>query len=235
MTIADAPQTAIGTLNEGPLHEALKLRYTESGGRNEVAVGRFVADVINGVETPRIIEVQTGGLGSLRKKLDSWLDDYPVTVVHPIPGVKHILKVDEHGEIVRRRSPKRGAITDVLSQLVYVPTYLLHPNFRLEVVLTEEEELRIPDRKKTRKGWRVAERRLVAVLERTLFAGVDDLFDLLGDDPLPDEFTTAELATALDRPRWAGQKLAYCLRSCGAIEICGKTGNSVRYRDVRDR
>jgi hypothetical protein len=52
---------------------------------------------------------------------------------------------------------------------------------------------------------------------------------------LPDEFTTKELAAAMDAPRPLAQKLAYCLREAGEITICGKQGNALCYRLARQR
>jgi hypothetical protein len=50
---------------------------------------------------------------------------------------------------------------------------------------------------------------------------------------LPEEFTTRELALAMDQPRRLAQKLAYCLREAGEITICGKQGNALQYRLAR--
>ena len=156
-----APAAGIGTLNEGPLHEAIKTLYAEPSDGVEVAVDRFVADVMR--VDGSIVEVQTGNLGAMKKKLNAWIGHRAVTVVLPITGIKHILKVSPDGELIRRRSPKRGALIDVVDELVSIPAFVGHANFRLDVLLTEEEELRIPDKKRTRKGWRVAERRLLGV------------------------------------------------------------------------
>jgi predicted transcriptional regulator len=46
---------------------------------------------------------------------------------------------------------------------------------------------------------------------------------------LPQEFTTSDLAQALDEPRWLAQKMAYCLREMGEIDRVGKRGRSYLY------
>ena len=46
---------------------------------------------------------------------------------------------------------------------------------------------------------------------------------------LADPFSTQELAEGTNQPRWLAQKMAYCLRKMGAIEVVGKTGNSILY------
>jgi hypothetical protein len=46
---------------------------------------------------------------------------------------------------------------------------------------------------------------------------------------LQEPFSTEELAKCIDQPRWLAQKMAYCLRHMGAIEVIGKKGNSLLY------
>ena len=222
----------IGVFNESPLHLALKAHYSEAGSRQEVAVaGSFVADVLRPDDV--IFEIQTSGFGSLRRKLGQVLEHHRVVLVHPIPQVRYIVKLPEDPDrpSTRRKSPKRGAVVDVLAELVSIPRLLDHPNFELEVVLTEEEELRERSNAVSwrRKGWRKVQRRLCRVLEAHRFRSSADLFGLLSA-PLPAEFTTAELAEALAAPRWLAQKLAYCLREAERVEICGKRGNAILYR-----
>ena len=224
---------SIGILNESPLHQALKALYSAEGARQEVAIGGFVADVVHADD--RIFEIQTSGFGSMRRKLGQVLEQHSLVLVHPIAQIRHIIKLPDSPdqEASRRRSPKRGRVAHVLSELVSIPRLLDHPNFELEVVLTEEEEFRrhVPGRHRRRKGWHVVQRQLCQVLERHRFRSTRDLFSLVLD-PLPETFTTAELAVAMDEPRWLAQKLAYCLREAGRIELCGKDGNALRYRCV---
>ena len=71
----------IGVFNESPLHQALKDHYSGRGARQEVPVaGSFVADVLAGDDA--IFEIQTGGFGSLRRKLDRVLDHHRVVLVY---------------------------------------------------------------------------------------------------------------------------------------------------------
>ncbi len=222
---------SIGTLNEGPLHQAVKALYLEDGASEEVAVGDFVADVVASDQT--LVEIQTAGFGSMKRKLGKLLEDHRVVLVHPIAAVRYIVKLptEQDQEATRRRSPKRGTVSHVLDELVSIPKLLCHPNFELEVLLIEEEQLRAYDPKKARHrgGWRVVQRRLQEVLGRERFAVPADLFRLV-PGKLPKEFTTADLATAMAEPRWLAQKLAYCLREAGEIGICGKRGNALVYQ-----
>lgn len=222
---------SIGILNEGPLHQAIKSLYCGAGASEEVAVGGYVADV-RGVDDV-IYEIQTAGFGSLKTKLANLLDEHRVVLVHPIAAVRYIVKLSSEPDrpATRRRSPKRGSLANVLDELVSIPALLNHPNFELEVLLIEVEELRTfdPTRVRRRNGWRVVQRRLQEVLETERFSCARDLLRMAPGE-LPEEFTTLELAAAMQQPRWLAQKLAYCLREAGEVTICGKQGNALRYR-----
>ncbi|NKB99204.1 MAG: hypothetical protein GKR90_12025 [Pseudomonadales bacterium] len=220
----------IGTLNEGPLHAALKATYVANGGDAEVSIDGFVADAVRGGV---IYEVQTGSFSGLTRKMQTLAEQCPVVLVHPIAATTHIVKVPEKEDETpppRRKSPKHGRLIHIVNELVYVPKLLNHPNFSVEVVLTEEEELRRYDPKKNRRrgGWRVVERRLLNVVEGCRLQEVDDLMQFVQGD-LPDPFSTKDLAAATNEPIALARKMAYCFRHAGVTKIVGKQGNSLLY------
>ncbi len=218
----------VGRLNETALHAALKEWYAEPGDRLEAAVAGFVVDIVRG---NRLIEIQTRGFAAMRRKLDRLLDGHEVRIVHPIPATKWIVKRPHAGSPAsRRRSPKRGSVLDLFAELVSFPWLIDHPNFTIEVLMTEEEEVRRFDGKSwRRKGWSVVDRRLVDVTGGLVVEGPPDLLALLPEG-LSQPFTTADLATAIARPRRLAQQMAYCLRECGVAEIAAKRGNALVYR-----
>ena len=219
-------------LREKPLHAALKLWRAEDGDRYEVPVGGFVIDV---VRDELLIEVQTSGFSSMKRKLTTLLaEDHRVRILYLIPVQKWIVRVGHGGEIVgRRRSPKRGSVLDIFRELVSFPELVAHPNLEIHVVLTQEEEYRRHDPNKAwrRKGWVVHERRLLSVDDVVEIRGTSDLLALLPSF-LPDTFTTADLAGAISCPLRLAQQVAYCLRHAGVIDAVGKTGNSIEYRRI---
>jgi len=226
----------IGTLNEGPLHQALKSLYSDAGARQEVPVGNFVADVLQEPRGRRgavVYEIQTSGFSGLRRKLVHLLEHHRVVLVHPIAETRYIVKQPEDPDqpLRRRRSPRRGSVLNLLDALVSIPDLLNHPGFEVEVVLTCEEEFRVPSARGgwRRKGWRVARRQLLEVVDQQRFASAEDLWRLAPGE-LPEVFTTLELAEAMSGPRWQAQKLAYCLRAAGVVEMVGKRGNAIEYR-----
>lgn len=220
--------TGIGSLNEKPLHAALKQWYRQDGDEVEVPMEGFVVDLVRG---DLLIEIQTKGFSAMRRKFDRLLDTYSIRLVHPIASEKWIVKLDEDGaESSRRRSPKRGVAADVCAELVSFPSLLSHPNFTLEVALIEEEEARRPDAKR---GWRrggfvIEERRLVEVLETVELRSPADLRGLIPVE-LPDPFTTTDLANGLARSLHQAQEVAYCLRVSGAVETVGRDRRGVLY------
>lgn len=229
MTSSMPAQTShIGTLNEKPLHAALKDYYALPGDRFEVPLEGFHIDL---VRDELLVEFQTGNFGAMKRKLAALLANHRVRLVHPIAVEKWIAKVDGEGNVIsRRRSPKRGCVDDVFAELIYLPALLASENFSLEVLMIREEELRRHDRRKWRRdGWATAERRLIDVVNRWVFDQPADLADLLPGD-LPEEFTTADIATALGKPLSIAQKMVYCLRHSGTLTITGKQGRSALYR-----
>ena len=220
--------TTIGLLNEKPLHAALKEWYRRDGDMVEAPLEGFVVDLMRG---DLLIEIQTRGFSSMRRKFDRLLDLHPIRLVYPVAAKKWIVKLDGDGRVAsRRRSPKRGIPADVCGELVSFPSLLSHPHFTLEVALIEEEEVRRPD---ARKGWRrggfvVEERRLVGVLETVELRSPEDLLGLLPRG-MPDPFTTADLASGLGRSRHLAQEVAYCLRVSGAVETMGRDKRGILY------
>ncbi len=223
-----AQSSHIGTLNEKPLHAALKEYYALPGDQFEVPLEGFHIDLVRG---GLLVEFQTGNFGAMKRKLAALLASHPVRLVYPIAAEKWIVKVDGEGKTLsRRKSPKRGCVDDVFNELVYLPALLASDHFSLEVLMIQEEEARRHDKRKWRRaGWATAERRLIDVVDRWIFDRPADLADLLPSN-LPEEFTTADIATGLGKPISLAQKMAYCLRHSGALAATGKRGRSTLYR-----
>lgn len=96
--------------------------------------------------------------------------------------------------------------------------------------MIHEEEVRRYDPKRgwRQHGWVTVERRLLDVIEHRLFQQPSDLSTMMPDE-LPQRFTTADLAEAIDGSRTLAQKMAYCLRRTGVIAQAGRRGRSKLY------
>jgi hypothetical protein len=220
--------SVIGTLNEGSLHAQLKAWYRRPGDLIEHPVDGYVIDLVRG-ET--LVEIQTGGLAPLRRKLERLLDRHAVRLVLPIAVSRRIVRLTADGEVIgARRSPRHGRPEHVFARLVSVPALLALPQFEIELLLTHEEEYRRhePGRAFRRHGWVVAGRSLVSVEESVVLSTPADAASLLPE--LPEPFDTAELAAAGGCDRRLAQQMTYCLRALGALEADGHRGRAVLYR-----
>ena len=113
------------------------------GLRVEAGVDGFVVDVAGPDE---LVEIQTASFGSASRKLERLLASHRVVLVHPVPLEKWIVRVDAEGRVLgRRRSPRRGQPIDLFDELVHIPALIAHADFRVELLLTREEEVRGPD------------------------------------------------------------------------------------------
>jgi hypothetical protein len=94
----------------------------------------------------------------------------------------------------------------------------------------QEEEVRCNDGTGSwrRKGLRIMDRYLIEILSKHIFKKPSDFKTLIPFE-LPEPYSTKELAEGIDQPRWLAQKMAYCLRHMGLIDVVGKNGNSFLY------
>ena len=215
----------IGTLREKSLHAALKRHYARPGDEIESMLDGYCIDIRRGKgKRTQLIEIQTRSFSNIKPKLAKLLPNYRVTLVHPIAAEKWILRYDTDGVLLsRRRSPKRGQLEDLFSELVSIPKLALHPNLKIEIVLTREEEIQREDGRGSwrRKGRSIYDRRLLEVVSVAKFARIDDWLMLL-PEALPAAFTNLDIVCASGKPRHLVQKMTYCLRHMGVLEVIGK-------------
>lgn len=228
LPVIEPHEPHIGTLNERSLHAALKDWYAESGDRCEVPIDGFVADIVRG---DLIIEIQTGSMTKMRRKLASLLRRHPVRLVLPLPAIKTIVWIDAEGqESSRRRSPRRRSWIDAFDQLVSLRHLLSDSNLSVDILLVHEEEVRGPLRKRRRRvDWSVHDRRLVEVRDAATFADPTDYLAFVPPS-LDEPFTTSQLSRAVGCSMRTAQKAAYTLRHIGTLLVEGKAGRSVLYR-----
>jgi len=221
--------SVIGTLNEKPLHAALKRWYFRKGDRLETPVNGHIVDVVRG---DLLVEIQTCNFSAIKWKLLRLTAHDHVRLVYPIAREKWILRPapDGNGQWTRRKSPKRGSYLELFEELVSFPGLLRNSNFCLQVLLIQEEELRRwgHRRRRRRRNQARLERRLIAVTGQRLFENPGDFLSLIPAEVV-DPFTTADLAGVLGKPRWLAQKMAYCLRGMGAVTQVGKRNRSCLY------
>jgi hypothetical protein len=236
MTSDHNTENSIGTLSEQSLHAALKRWYAQPGDELEAPVDGYVIDLLR---QGLLIEVQTSGFSTIKHKLLDLVQRHPLRLVHPITRHKWIVRQSGDGRKVlgRRKSPKRGELVDVFGELVSFPGLVRCPNFALELLLVQEEEVRRKDGKGSwrRRGWSIHDRRLLAVEERVSLSFPEGYQALIPPD-LPFPFTSRDLSEALGLGRRLAGQMAYCLREMGVLHVVGKRGNAYLYEAApRDR
>lgn len=217
--------TTIGELRERSLHAGLKSWYALPRDRVEVPVEGYVIDL---VRRGTLIEIQTCGFAKLKRKLTSLVDAHRVRLVFPIAQRKWIVTTDTRGEVLRRRlSPKRGAYRDLFAELIRIPHLMGDPNFTLDVLLVDVEEVRCADGRGSwrRRGISVLDTRLLEVCDRRRFRTPADLARLL-PPRLQDPFTNRALADAAGISPDAAGEMTYALRHMGALSVVGKSSRA---------
>lgn len=223
------------TIMEHSIHRQLKSLYVTDTERHEVTVDGFRIDA---VDEERLIEIQYGSLGAIRDKIRRLLRSHDVLVVKPLAERKQLLKRDvPEGPVVStRKSPKKQTLWNLFDDLVHFVGVFPHPRLELEVLMTLQDEYRLPAEKKRRvsRGYIVEDRLLSEVTGRAMLRTVDDLLAMLPDAIRPPErtepFGTADLAAAAGISRPLARKVAYCLRRCGLAQVVGKEGNAILYQ-----
>ena len=224
--VAAAPSTrTIGELRERSLHAGLKSWYALPRDRTEVPIEGYVIDL---VRRGTLIEIQTCGFDKLKRKLTRLVSTHRVRVVFPIAQRKWIVTTDAQGRVLRRRlSPKRGGYRDLFPELMRIPHLMGDPNFTLEVLLVEVEELRCADGRGSwrRKGISVLDTRLLEVRGKRRFRTPAELARLLPHD-LEQPFTNRSLAATADMSEAAAGEMTYTLRRMGALAVVGRRGRA---------
>lgn len=219
----------IGTLKEKTMHAVFKNFYEPDENHQEIKVGRFVADILREDE---IIEVQTRSFNAIRKKLDVFLEQYPVTIVYPIVHTKWIIWIDEQtGEITnKRKSPKSGSFYDAFFELYKIKPYLTNKNLHICLTLVDAEEYRLLN------GWNSTKKRgstrydrIPTKLVDELYIGGSDDYLCLIPDSLPEQFTARDYALAAKINIRYAQTAMNIFSHIGCIKKIGKSGRSYLY------
>lgn len=218
-------------MNEWSLHSAIKIWYSLPGDKIEVKIDDFIIDI---VRNKLLIEIQTRRFSPIKKKLTSLAKNYNVRLVYPIPEQKWIIRVSKSGKIIsRRKSPKKGKLTDLFYELVRFPQLIRADTFSLEILMIKENEIRCNDGKGSwrRRGVSIKDRRLIEVSDRILFENENDFLRFLPRE-LNETFTNRRLAKLSGVPIHLGRKITYCLSKMGAIKQVGKKGRTPLFQTI---
>lgn len=219
----------IGTYSEKRLHRILKDTVADKS-RQEVAVGNYVADVLEG---GMITEVQTGSFQKYLPKLRYYLGktDLKIRLVIPIISEKTLIRIDgETGEVIRKkRSPKRGTYFDGLASLYPIREILSSDRIETVFLLIRAEENRYSEKMRYRKeGAYISELFPLELVEQMELTGRNDYRCFL---PKQTEFTAKEYSTF---SRMKGRSLYSCLNILCELGILSrkKEGKAFVYTAV---
>ena len=208
---------AFSSGRESSLHSALKKWYFLEGDKLEAKVDGFVIDLVRG---DLLIEIQTANFSAIKPKLIRLLNEHKVRLVYPIPKIKWILHRSKiAGETFqKRKSPKKGRLSDLFDELLRIPTLFSKGNLSVEVLMIEMEEIWLDDGRGSwrRKGASIEDRRLIRVFEREIFENKTDFLRILPID-LADHFSNRNLAKSLGISVNQSRKIIYSLRKIGTI------------------
>ncbi len=207
------------------LHETLKRIYAGEE-ETEFPLGSYFID---GRRGGRLVEIQTRNLAKLRPKLECLLGaGHRLLVVYPVAAEKVIVRQARRNgpPLSSRRSPRRRLWTEAFDELVFLKGTLGHPGLAVHIVLTSEEEWRLPPRR-----WRrevITDRRLLKLLEVRVFEEPRHWLRVLPPGlPLP--FQSHHLARALGEPRRRAQAMLYVLSASGSVQVVGRDRRGIRY------
>lgn len=223
---------SIGELGEKTIHAVVKDYIAVKDEYKEIKVGKYVADIFDG---ERIYEIQSAGWGYLRHKLDAFLEEYPVTVIYPLPHKKLIIWINpETGELIaKNKSPITGSVYEAFKEFYRIKAYLPHPNLSLRLLLIDMEEYRLADgwsRDKKRGSHRI-DRYPLGLVDDILLAGADDFKKLIPDE-ISEPFTVKELAKYLHVRKAKIGFFVNVLRDMDVIEFVGRKKREYLYKKV---
>lgn len=221
----------IGTLSEKSIHSELKKYIEPNTEFHEVKVGRYIADI---KRDNNITEIQTKDFKKLIAKIEYYLSvGYNIKVIYPIIRERYTNWVDpiSHEIIERRKSPIKGVIQDVLTELYWIQNYMDNELFKLNIVLVDAEEYKLLDGygQNSKKHATKIDKIPTKVVEEITINSVKELSKLI-PDTLKNEFTSKEFVKeSKSRKKWAGSYVKL-LRELGVIEIVRKEGNAYVYK-----
>lgn len=230
----DRQRLGIGTLSEKTVHAILKNYYEPDEDKQEIPIYNFVADIYSEGE---IIEIQTRQFNKMRDKLDAFLQQFPVTIVYPIPKEKWIIWIDEEsGELSKKRkSPAKGNPYVVFPELYKIKMFLKNPNLKLRLALMNMEEYKLLNgwSKDKKKGASRYDRIPTELVEEINISCLEDYMQFVPFE-LEESFTSREFAKAAHIPVHLAQTVLNILYFVGTVERVGKMGKLYLY-DIKNK
>lgn len=222
-------RASIGTLSEKTTHMILKNYYEPDVDKQEIPIGNYVADIFTGQE---IIEIQSAGFGKMRDKLEAFLPEYPVTIVHPIPHIKWLVWIDEETGALStpHKSPKKGNVYDAFLELYRIRDYLADQHLTVKLLLMELEEYKILNGYGKNKKIRASkyDRIPLNIIKEIVIERPEDLMQFVPLD-IEGPFTKKQFAKAAHIDERTASLAIKLYQYYGMMEQTGKDGRAYLY------
>ena len=220
----------IGTLNEHTLHGVLKNLFEPETTKQEIKIGRYIADIADGNQ---ITEIQTRDFSKFRKKLECFLDmGKEVCVVYPVSFIKWLIWIDEEsGECSKKRkSPKPGTPYTILQELYKIKYLLTRPKLSFCIVMLEMEEYRVLNgwSEDKKKGSSRCTRIPIKIYDIITLSTVQD-YQQLVPYTLAEPFTAKQYQEHTRLSLSRSQTALNVLYSIGVLQRVGKKGRAFLY------
>lgn len=218
---------SIGRLQEKRLHATLKYWLDADETHHEIPLPcGAVADIFDG---ERVTEIQNGNFSGFRIKLCRLLEEYPVTVIYPLPRKKTVYWIHpQTGETsAGRRSPKVGTFADAAPELLFIAKQLFHPALTVKLQLVDMDEYKLQDGwgNDGKRGAHRVERVPVALGEALEIRTPADLKHCL-PAKLPAQFTSADYGKCT---RLRGRRLSAALKLFLETGVVTRTKEGNKY------
>lgn len=153
-----------------------------------------MADICNDTG---IMEIQTRSFRTLRKKLESFLDGFPVTVVYPVPAVKWLCWIDDEtiGSLQSEKAAPGHRVRHHSRAVSDQESFASKTALRFQIVLLELTEYRHLNgwSRDKKKGSSRCDRIPERIIEEICLDTPADYLRFLPDG-LPQVFTSAQAA-----------------------------------------
>ena len=245
----------IGTLGEKQMHAAIKRFICPDTQKHEIIIDgsegclannnqdqdakrkkrRFVADIL--LENT-VYEIQTGSFAPLTRKIQWILDNtsYNIAVIHPIAETKWVSIINsKSGDIEsRKKSPQKGKITDLASELYYLRDFISSPRFSLVILMMEAEQYKKNITKDTRRRpkYKKYEMIPISLLRAYIFRNSYD-YSLFLPDALPEKFTVGEYQKIAKIYGLDAYSIVKTLCHIGLLTADGKIGRAIAYTKTK--
>lgn len=215
-------QLGIGSLQEKSLHLIVKNYLCSDEEKQEVKVGNYYCDIVDG---DLVIEIQTRHFNKLVPKLSYLLEEKSVQVVYPNFAKKNIIYLDNvTKEVIENRiSPKRGSIYDVFFELYRIKQFLHHPNLKVKILLFNIDEYRLLGKNNSKLRTRRFNQIPTELIGEVNIDNVLDYYKFIPCE-LPDEFTSKDYQKATKLSLRKAQVSLNILKHLNIIKLIGKSG-----------